>query len=206
VIRDALRGAIILLPDDRSAESATQFGGKTMKAGAMLALAMVTGTLATATAAHAQGADPVRLVSMETEGKPVRYLDDAAVNARLESAERALSSGNEFRARKLYESLQKDLEAEGRLATVAVWRLAAIRFAAGEGLEAAAMLDGLAASAASHGDVGVQVAALFESSHVFEALGNRTAANARMDMGVRTLVASELPMDTRMALLKKVGG
>ena len=74
-----------------------------MKAGAMLALAMVTGTLATAATAHAQGAEPVRLVSMETEGKPVQYMDDATVNARLESAERALSGGNEFRARKLYE-------------------------------------------------------------------------------------------------------
>jgi hypothetical protein len=183
-----------------------------MRAATLLAIAGLTGALAPATAAHAQVSTPVHLVTMERtmesaeRVEPVRHLDDRTVNARLESAERAMANGNEYRARKLYETLAKDLEAEGRLATVAVWRLAAIRFAAGEADVAAAMLDKLAADAAAHDDVGVQVAALFEASHVYTALGKRADSGARVDEGVRLLVASALPIDTRVALLKRVGG
>jgi hypothetical protein len=172
----------------------------------MLALAGIAGTLATATAADAQVASTLRLATMErTAGAPARApLDDRTVDARLASADRAFKRGSLSRAKSMYEEIALEMRAENRLPTLPVWRLAGIEYAAGAPLKAAALLDALSAEAAAAGDATVEIMSLFEAGHIYALEGMSTESASRLDRGIRLLGGSDLPMETRVALLKKV--
>ena len=178
-----------------------------MKAVKLLALAGLAGTLATATAASAQASGTVRLASMDGRvgvEAPRAVLDDRTVDARLASADRAYKRGSVTRARSIYESVALEMRAEGRLPTTAVWRLAALEYAEGAPLKAAEMLDALGAEAGAAKEVAVEVLALFEAAHIYALEGMSAESAARLDRGARLLGASDLPAETRVALLKKV--
>ena len=180
-----------------------------MRAGTLLVMAGLAASTANVSVASAQAAGTVHLATVErTVGSNARarLLDEGELEARLESADRALKRGSEARARSMYESIAAELRAEKRLPTAAVWRLAAMEYASGSPLKAAAMLDELASEAAAVNETTVEVMALFEAAHVYALEGKTSESEARLDRGVRLLGASDLPTATRVALLKKVRG
>jgi hypothetical protein len=165
--------------------------------------------VAAAPAVSAQSTGTVYLATVERtvgSGATVRLLDDGELDARLASADRAWKRGSEARARTMYESLADALRAENRLPTAPVWRLAAMEYSMGSPLKAAALLDALASEASAANEVAVEVMALFEAAHVYGLEGMTRESEERLDRGVRLLGASELPVETRVALLKKVRG
>jgi hypothetical protein len=178
-----------------------------MKAGTLLVMAGLATTLApAAVSGQANGTAHLATVERTVGGSGAVLLDDGELDARLASADRALKRGVEGRARSIYESIASELRAEGRVPTAAVWRLAAMEYSAGFPLKAAAMLDTLSAEAAAANEVTVQIMALFEAAHVYALEGMSTESAERLDRGVRLLGASDLPLETRVALMKKVRG
>ena len=175
-----------------------------MRAVNLLALAGLAGALATASAATAQVSGAVHLATVERTAAAARApLDARALEARMASADRAMKRGSVARARSMYEALALELRAENRLPAEAVWRLAAIEYGLGSPLKAAAILDALAVEA-SPVDVTVEILALFEAAHIYALEGMSKESASRLDRGARLLGSSELPVETRVALLKKV--
>jgi hypothetical protein len=176
-----------------------------MKAGTLLVMAGLAATLAPV-AASGQASGTVRLATVERTASSPRavLLDDGELDARLASADRALKRGSEARARSIYEAIASELRAEDRLPTAAVWRLAAMEYSAGFPLKAAAMLDALSVEAETKKDLTVQIMSLFEAAHVYALEGMSAESAERLDRGVRLLGVSDLPMETRVALMKKV--
>ena len=180
-----------------------------MRSGILLVMAGLATATASPSVASAQAAGVVRLAAMErtsVASAPVRLLDDGELDARLASADRALKRGSEARARSMYESIAAAMRAEKRLPTAPVWRLAALEYASGSPLKAAAMLDALASEAAAVSETTVEIMALFEAAHVYALEGKTSESEARLDRGVRLLGVSDLPAATRVALVKKVRG
>lgn len=177
-----------------------------MKVRILLVLAVLG---ATGSSASAQ-TEALHLATVErpvaATAKAPRLLDDREVEARLASADRALKRGSPARARAIYSSLAARLRSENRLPTLVVWRLAALEYGSGSPLKAAALLDELAAEAAAARDVTVQIMSLFEAAHVYGLEGSSKDAEERLDRGVRLLGSAELPMETRVALMRKVRG
>ena len=171
----------------------------------LLVAAALGGTLGAASAASAQGTAPVHLATVEGAASAAYVpLDARALDARMASADRALKRGSVARARSIYEALVLEMRAAGRVPAEPVWRLAAIAYGEGSPLKAAEMLDALGAEAGAANEVAVEVLALFEAAHIYALEGMSDESAARLDRGVRLLGASDLPMETRVALLKKV--
>ena len=170
----------------------------------LLAVAALGGTLATASAASAQGAGAVHLATVDRTAGAYVPLDERALDARMASADRALKRGGVARAKTIYETLVAELRAANRLPAEPVWRLAAIAYGEGSPRKAAEMLDALAVEAGAAGEVAVEVMALFEAAHIYAIEGMSEESASRLDRGARLLGASELPVETRVALLKKV--
>ena len=167
----------------------------------LVAMAALGGTLATASAANAQVAAPVHLATASVVDVP---LDERTLDSRMASADRALKRGSVGRAKSILEALVLDLRAAGRVPAEPLWRLAAIEYGEGSPLRAAEMLDALGAEAGAANDVAVEVLALFEAAHIYALEGMSDESAARLDRGARLLGASDLPVETRVALLKKV--
>lgn len=158
----------------------------------------------------AQAAENVHLASAES-ATPARVraemaYDDRNVRRRMESAERAMERGSPLTAQKIYESVVKDLSEANVLPTEAMWKLATLRFVAGNELEAASILDGLATAAATYGDVVVEVRALIEAAHIYQLEGKVMDSVSRLDRAFGLLSTSDLPSDMKVALLKTVRG
>jgi hypothetical protein len=176
-----------------------------MRAVNVLAMAALGGTLATASAASAQVAGSVHLATVDPAASAVHVpLDERTLDSRMASADRALKRGSVARAKSIYEVVVLEMRAAGRVPAEAVWRLAAIEYAEGSAVKAAEMLDALGAEAGAANEVAVEVMALFEAAHIYALEGMSEESAARLDRGVRLLGASDLPVETRVALLKKV--
>lgn len=175
----------------------------------MLTVAGLAGGMAPG-ALGAQAAGNVHLASVESAAvaseRPAGSYDDREVRRRMGSAERAMERGSALTAQKIYEALVKELSEANLLPTEAMWKLATVRFMAGDELEAASILDGLAAAASAHGDVVVEVQALMEAARIYELEGRAAESVSRLDRAFGLLSAADLPSETQFALLKRVRG
>ena len=176
-----------------------------MKALMLLTVAGLAGGMAPGTIA-AQAAASARLASMESAPLATPAYDERDLRRRMDSAERAMERGSELTARKMYEAIAKELVEAGMLPTEPMWKLATLRYKDGDALAAAAILDELATAASTHGDVVVEVRALFEAARIYQLEGKVTESVFRMDRAFRVLSGSALPSDTQVALLRAVRG
>ena len=176
-----------------------------MKLVTTLAVAGMAGLLATGGVAHAQGSAGFATKAVATEsGAATPELDDRQLRRRMASADRALEEGSLIHARRLYEGIVKDLETANRLPTEAQWRLASVKFQAGDRMGAATTLDELATTAAEHGAVEVEALALLEAARVYEMTGRIGESVDRLERGVSLLSSPAISETVRVSLLRKV--
>ena len=115
-----------------------------------------------------------------------------------------MERGNLIRARKEYLTLTESLLAQKILPSEVMWRLAAVYYAERRPLDAAATLDALAARAAEHGNVGVEVLSLLESSKIYEREGRTAESTERLKRALPLLDSPALAEEMRLGLLKRM--
>ena len=136
----------------------------------------------------------------------VPAVDERELRRRMDSAERAMERGSDRTARKMYEAIADELLAAGVVPTEALWKVATLRYRAGEELGAAAALDHLAEAAAKYGDVVTEVRALLEAAHIYQLEGRASESVTRFDRAFGVLSTAGLPSETQVALLRRVRG
>lgn len=130
--------------------------------------------------------------------------EEGEMRRRIGIAERHMERGNLSRARREYSALAEELIAQNVLPSEVMWRLAGVYFAERRPLEAAATLDELAVRAAEHGNAGVEVLSLLESSKVYERMGRTAESTERLKQAMSLLDSANLAEETRIALLKRM--